>query len=53
MHIDVGMMKPCKFTWSKPVIKVANLSSYRTTKSQDSTMVISMPLSFLPYKEVQ
>lgn len=34
MHIDVGMMKLCKLTWSKPVIKVANLSSYRTLRAK-------------------
>ena len=39
------------------LVQVSNQSSQfvflQNTKSQDSTMVISMPLSFLPYKEVQ
>jgi len=40
------MMKPCNLKWSKPVIKAANLSFYKSTKSQDSTKVVNMLLSF-------
>ena len=34
LTLHAGMMKPCKLTWSKSVIKVANLSSYRTLRAK-------------------